>query len=724
MPTADPDFIARELQRLDLLLHREILRLRARYQLSLDEFRGLYVSDEQADALIAGAASGGAEIPAVEELSERARSLQEINARHLAEAPQWARLTGEFRLGPLEQDILLLALAPEMDPKYETLYGYLNDDISRKYCTVDLALRVLCNGDRRNPEGRAALALDGPLFGQGLLEPIEIAGSEWRSRLAMGFRLPPIVTAYLPDLPIADPRLQGLVTLSPTSGPPDWSNLPLSASVASVLERYAALFQTDQEPKLFVFEGTRGDGRGFAAGVLCSTLGFQLLTLDVAALLGDAASLPAQVDRILTWGRLHKAGLHFQGLEPSAVDDPTSRRALHAALKHACGASVPAILSVTPDTPWRDHLRDLPIVPLRFPEPDVAERDRLWRLHLAAAGLPAADGVVRDVADRFVLNAGQVHNAVAAATLEHRLEEANAHKPLDAESLFRAARAQSVGGLGKLAQKVTLSFGWGDLVLPPVTLQRVREVAAAIRNRRKVYRDWGMERRVNNPNGLMVLFAGASGTGKTMTAGVIAREIGLDLYRIDLSAVVSKYIGETEKNLDRIFAAARSANAILFFDEADALFGKRSEVKDAHDRYANIEVAYLLQKMEEHDGVAILATNLSKNMDQAFSRRTHYVVEFPKPGPEHREQLWRGIFVPQTPLAEDIDFGFLARQFDTTGGEIKNVALDAAFYAADNGQIVGMEALVKAMARQMIREGKLPSVGEFKQFHRLIGQVP
>ena len=205
-----------------------------------------------------------------------------------------------------------------------------------------------------------------------------------------------------------------------------------------------------------------------------------------------------------------------------------------------------------------------------------------------------------------------------------------------------------------------------------------------------------------------------------MTASVLAGDLGLDLFRIDLSGIVSKYIGETEKNLDEIFRAAQATNAILFFDEADALFGKRSEVKDAHDRYANIEVAYLLQKMEEYDGVVILASNLSKNIDPAFSRRMHYVVEFPLPDETHRELLWRGMFPAGLPLDEDIDLAFLARQFRLAGGDIKNIVLSAAFLAASNGSQVGMQALLQATARQMIKQGKMPSANEFKQYYPLV----
>jgi SpoVK/Ycf46/Vps4 family AAA+-type ATPase len=280
-----------------------------------------------------------------------------------------------------------------------------------------------------------------------------------------------------------------------------------------------------------------------------------------------------------------------------------------------------------------------------------------------------------------------------------------------------AARARSDQRLGALAVKVEEERSWDRLVLPPATLARVREFAAAVRQRHVVFAEWGFSPRRDGVAGLVALFAGASGTGKTMTAGVIAHDLGVDLYRVDLAGLVSKYIGETEKNLDRIFRVARAGNAMLFFDEADALLGKRSEVKDAHDRYANIEVAYLLQKLEEHDGVVILATNQKRNLDDAFARRMHYVIEFPVPDARDRERLWRGVFPSGAPLEPDVDFGFLARQFTLAGGDIRNVALDAAFLAADAGGPIGMREIVRALARQQVKEGKIPSAAEFRQYH-------
>jgi SpoVK/Ycf46/Vps4 family AAA+-type ATPase len=266
-----------------------------------------------------------------------------------------------------------------------------------------------------------------------------------------------------------------------------------------------------------------------------------------------------------------------------------------------------------------------------------------------------------------------------------------------------------------LADRVALVHAWNDLVLPAPTLRRLKEFAGAIRNRDKVFRDWSFLRPAGGTPSLRALFSGMSGTGKTMSAAVIARDLGVDLYRIDLSAVVSKYIGETEKNLERIFHSAEGSNGILFFDEADALFGKRSEVKDAHDRYANIEIAFLLQRMETYDGVMILATNLAGNLDEAFSRRIQFAIEFPLPDDEQRAQLWK-LLLPAEAPKHDIDYSFLARQFQLTGGEIRNVSLDAAFLAAHEDDAITMNHLVRAVARQRRKQGKLPTPSEFKHY--------
>jgi SpoVK/Ycf46/Vps4 family AAA+-type ATPase len=241
-------------------------------------------------------------------------------------------------------------------------------------------------------------------------------------------------------------------------------------------------------------------------------------------------------------------------------------------------------------------------------------------------------------------------------------------------------------------------------------------VSAYLRHRDLVLSEWGYEQTVARNQGIKVLFAGESGTGKTMAAQVLARELGLDIYRIDLATVVSKYIGETEKNLDRIFSAAEGSNAVLFCDEADAIFGKRSEVRDAHDRYANVEVAYLLQRMETYPGAVILATNLRQNVDDAFLRRLDFAIDFPFPEPPDRERIWRRLLPDSAPVAEDVDIPFLARQFKLSGGSIRNVSLAAAFMAADDGGVIGMPQLVRGVALEYEKHGRLVLESDFERF--------
>jgi hypothetical protein len=270
--------------------------------------------------------------------------------------------------------------------------------------------------------------------------------------------------------------------------------------------------------------------------------------------------------------------------------------------------------------------------------------------------------------------------------------------------------------LTRLAVKITPRCGWDDIVLADEKIVLLREICGQAAFRHRVMDEWGFKKKLSYGRGLSVLFSGPPGTGKTMAAQVIARELQLDLYRIDLSCVVSKYIGETEKNLSRIFHEAEMFDAILFFDEADALFGKRTEVSDAHDRYANIETAYLLQKMEEYEGMVILATNLKGNMDEAFTRRLRFIVEFPFPGEASRRCIWSSHFPEAAPVDGSIDHEWLARQFPVTGGSIRNIILNAAFLAARNGGAIKMEHIISGAKREYEKTGKLwPQDTAFKQ---------
>jgi SpoVK/Ycf46/Vps4 family AAA+-type ATPase len=322
-----------------------------------------------------------------------------------------------------------------------------------------------------------------------------------------------------------------------------------------------------------------------------------------------------------------------------------------------------------------------------------------------------------ELAARYRLDDEQVATALAAAQLRATWRGADG---LDGRDVREAASAIATPPLEGLARRIEPRYGWDDIILPADGLAQLRELCARARHQLTVLDRWGFGRKHARRAGLTALFVGQPGTGKTMAAEIVAGALGLELFRIDLSAVVSKYIGETEKNLERIFRAADRGDAVLLFDEADALFGKRSDTRDAHDRYANVEIAYLLQRLETYDGVAVLTTNLRNNLDEAFVRRLDFALEFPLPEEPERLKIWRLSLPAEAPLADDVDLPFLARKFRLAGGHIRNIALTAAFLAAEDGGAIGMKHLVRATKREYQKIGKLVAESDFERYFRLL----
>ncbi|MCB9703781.1 MAG: ATP-binding protein [Myxococcales bacterium] len=320
--------------------------------------------------------------------------------------------------------------------------------------------------------------------------------------------------------------------------------------------------------------------------------------------------------------------------------------------------------------------------------------------------LPGDD--LEALADAFRMTGGQIREAAAAA---RAASPAAAHPPL--EVLLDAARRHVAPRLGALASLVVRTDSWEDLVLPQDRRRLLEELVRRHRFRQTVMAEWGFGRRHADARGIAALFSGPSGTGKTMAAAIVARELGLDLYRVDLSQIVSKYIGETEKHLAQVFAEAEASEVALFFDEADALFGKRSSVQDAHDRYANIEVAYLLQRIESYPGVVIMASNLRKNLDDAFLRRLQVIVEFAMPSAPERAEIWRRVWPREAPLAEGLDPADLADRFEVSGGNIRNIAVGAAFAAAEEGSPITRRHVIDAARAEYLRMSKLIDASRF-----------
>jgi SpoVK/Ycf46/Vps4 family AAA+-type ATPase len=491
------------------------------------------------------------------------------------------------------------------------------------------------------------------------------------------------------------------------------SEVAVPEEIKTALPALLSAAGKEREPLRLYFRGQRGAQRRQTAEALAGMSAARMLLVDLETALASAADFATLLQLIFREACLLDALVYFEGLDAlRGAERAPSFKCFSAAL-----AESRATVIMAGTAPLGKALQDAgcAVLEVVFPRADFERRRASWQAALRRHGVKADAALTEELAGRFRLTHGEIDSAARAARARalwrqaargSRVRQAQNGAREETADLYTAAREQSSDNLSSLASKISPRYELSDIVLPPDQLDQLTEICNRARFRHVVSGQWGFGRKSSLGNGLNALFSGPPGTGKTMAAEVIARELHLDLYKIDLSQIVSKYIGETEKNLDRIFREAQTSSSILFFDEADALFGKRSEVTDAHDRYANIEVGYLLQKMEEYDGIAILATNLRQNMDDAFLRRLHVHLEFPFPDESHRKSIWRTVFPQEAPLHAEVDFDRLAREIKLAGGNIRSIAMTAAYFAASNGGRISMSHLVRAARREFQKLGR------------------
>jgi hypothetical protein len=681
------DGVGQALARLEAILQRALVRAGTP---SDDPFRGLHLGPDDLGRILAHAP--GAPLFAA---AGPAAALPDAT-------PEGARLTllaRGYGLEAFEVDALLIALGPELDLRYERIYAYLQDDVTRKRPTVNLVLDLLCTSTHEKLARRAHFLPGAPLRRHRLILALPDAHDSEPPLLARPLRADEQIVRFVLDEAGLDARLTSFCRLV---RPPAQ---PAPAALDPALQRRfdALVVRAVDEavPLVLCLHGRDERACLRAAEALAARAGASLLAADLAADMDPDAMLPI----VFREARMHGAVLLLEGWETlRAAGRPAATRRFLSLLAEAQG-----IVVLAGERAWTPGARGpRGVMSLEVDVPAYAARRTAWVEHVAESGLSADGATIDALAGRFRLGIDQIVDAVVTA---RQLAAGSASRPGSAgDELFAAARMQSGHDMAALATKIVPRNGWGDLVLPDDAITQLRELCARSSLAHRVLGDWGFDRRLALGKGVTALFAGPSGTGKTMAAEVIANALGLDLYRIDLSAVVSKWIGETEKNLDRLFRAAD--NAILFFDEADALFGKRSEVRDAHDRYANVEISYLLQKMESHEGVAILATNLRNNLDEAFLRRLAFVVYFPFPDAGQRRRIWARIWPAETPLGDDVDLDRLATMFALTGGHVKNIALAAAFEAAARDAPVTMADVLHAARREYQKLGRDLSADE------------
>ncbi|HEX6293485.1 MAG TPA: ATP-binding protein [Herpetosiphonaceae bacterium] len=675
-----------------------------------DTYRGLYVPDAEVEILSGGSAAMPPQLVARRAALAEERAALEEQAAALERSGTIVpllKLARTFGFSPFERDVLLLALAPELDLRYERLFAYIQDDVTKKRPSVNLALALLCASPEERIAARTAFTPDAPLIRYRIVQLFE-DGQRQPPLLSRFIKLDDRIVSALLDQPTVDPLLDQTVKL--TRPRRALASMVLPTDLRNRL-RQAMIEHADG--LILALQGSYGSGRRATAEALCTEVGLPLLTVDLDRLAASDLHPEEAVQRVLREGMLNGAAILWLGGDRVLHEDSLAawQAALLAALDSYRGCSFLPL-----DQAWeaRGALRHNWFLRIELPRLTYGEREHIWQARLN--GDAPDEQTLQALASTFRLTGGQIRDAVIMARSLARWHGGTPSR----EDFYIACRAQSSGRLDSMAHKIKTTYDWDDIVLPPDQLGQLREISSQVRHRHTVLERWGFDRHLAMGKGVNTLFAGPSGTGKTMSAEIIAADLGLELYKIDLSTVISKYIGETEKNLDRIFNAAREANAILFFDEADALFGKRSEVKDAHDRYANIEVGYLLQKMEEYDGIVILATNLRKNMDDAFVRRLHVAIDFPFPEEPDRLRIWQKAFPPEAPLAEDVDLPFLARQFKLAGGNIRNIALLSAFLAAEASTPIQMIHLIRAIKREYQKLGKLVTESDFGRYMSLI----
>ncbi len=687
------EHLADELSWLDLTLARHVAWLRATGQFNEDPLRGLYISDAEVSSRLQTVTE-----PSFDYDHRISSKRAVINAR-LADSIGLPipLIASHFSLNEFERACLVMATAVAIDPRYEVLFAYAHNDVSRKAPSVGLAVALFADGPMQRLSLLQSFSTHSRLLRSGL---IHFSATELsRPLVGRGMCVDErVVFALLGQHCGGDERVAAFTaTVNEPLVP--WRD-------GALVERAAAALRYHKDGVALLLEGAADCGQRQLALAACSAADMGLIAADLSSP-GAASVSPRELGRLLA----REAMLDGAALLVTAHDLASDRRhedTVSAAV-HA-GASV--FVAAPPDSiSARGLTSSTPVVDIAMPRVTVDVRGGWWQVALEKRGHDRQPGLPLRLGLSLRCGPDAVERTVVAL---------DPGKPVRFKSLAGIARRATRAEVPTLARLVQHNWQWDDLVLPEKQVTRLRQICCELEYAPRVLHDWNFVAKTKAGFNNIVLFSGASGTGKSMAASVIASTIGLDLYRIDLSTMVDKYIGETEKNLERTFAAMEATNAAIFFDECDVLFSKRSEVKDAHDRYANLSVAYLLQRIEAYEGVIVLATNLLGNMDEAFSRRLNHVVHFPLPDAVMRDKLWAKAFPQEAPIATDLDLQALARNFELTGGNIRNAALASAYLAAARNEPIGQRHVLQAIAIELEKIGRPPIDSDFGESYHLL----
>jgi len=695
----------------------DVMRLRARIRILEREESGVVQRDP-----VAALGDSEADLPT---LRAEVKTLERARQQHLAKTepkPTLLQLQETFGLEDFERDVLLLALAPAIDGSFNNLFGRVKGSGYRSPLDVDVALTLLVDRFEERVRRRQCFTLSSRLLSNNLLLVGRGVRGEGDEFLSLELSLPARLVTLILGLPGDDETLQTFSRLIEPTETLDRVILPPEdkrriVELVALHDSYiAALDAWGLKEAIpygrgvsMLFSGPPGSGKTLTARAVAHQLGRRLLLVDTSRLVGQDRSFETNLDNLLREARLQNAVLFFdecEGLFAAQNRFGGHLSALLQALEQFEGVTILATNLPQVLDPALDRRI---LYRVNFQMPSSSMREAIWAAHLPPAMPRGADVDLPYLARRFELTGGYIKNAVllAAGAAAGRAATGREPSAVTQRDLLEACYSQMRNRLHELADKDTANLRLEDLILPGEVKQQIREIIEAVTAQGTVFRDWGFGRKFNKGRGLSALFDGEPGTGKTLAAEVISAELGLGLYRVNVANVVSKYIGETEKNLSRIFAEARGTQSVLLFDEADSLFSKRVEVKGSNDRFANMEVNVLLQLIERYDGLVILTTNLKSSIDTAFERRLSFKINFPFPEWDTRATIWEHLIPPGAPIAKDVDYEMLGRAFELSGGSIKNAVLRAAYRAASKGGALSMDLFEDAAKRECQAAGKL-----------------
>lgn len=646
------------------------------------------------------------------------QGLQQLDAQADPDIP-FCRLVHDFALSPFESDVLFFALAPALDANFKQKIIAIHQNFARSATDVGLALELFSHTFAEKIENRRYFLPTATLMAQHFCDLTPKPGAETQLQ-EMTIDITARIVAYL--LQQDDEwALEGFSRLC-------WPKTPMShvlmpekqrRQILSVVEHYERCLELKKswhfeeigsggKNIILLFSGPPGTGKTLMAQAIAAKLNHPLLLVD-AHELQARRGLEDNLDTLMREARLRRAILLFDDCELIFANRLQGNRDLPLLLAALDAYEGLVILTTNLPTVLDPALDRRVTLQIDFDILPVKLREDVWRLHLPEQ-IPCADDVdLPLLAEKYEFSGGIIRNSVTVALNKalSAIDENNGELLLTMAMLEDAAKTQIRNKIKKLADKTLTTLGLDDLVLPKKVKEQIRSLIASVRNRRTIFEDWGFGEKITKGRGICALFRGDSGTGKTLSAEIIANELGMTLYRVRIPAIVSKYVGETEKNLEKCFREAAASGALLLFDEADSIFSKRTEVKDANDRYSNMEVNLLLQEVERFEGVVILTTNLDAAIDDAFERRLNHKIDFPFPDARYRAAIWKRLIPANAPLLGKIDFETLGKDFELSGGNIKNAVLRAAYKAAERKTPIDMDLLENAGYQEYREMGKL-----------------